>query len=37
MPDGGVRTTSEKGAIKTPKIVVSFRIMEFKCSYREIT
>jgi len=37
MPHGVVRTASEKGAIKTPKIVVSFRIMEFKCSHREIT
>ena len=37
MPDGSVRTTSEKGAIQTPKIVVSFRIMEFTCSHHEIT
>ena len=37
MPDGSVRTISEKDAIKTPKVVVSFRIMEFKCSHREIT
>ena len=37
MPDRGVRTTSEKGAIKTSKIVVSFRIMEFTCSHGEIT
>jgi len=37
MPGRGVRTTSAKGAIKTPKIVVSFRIMEFKCSHHEIT
>jgi hypothetical protein len=37
MPDGGVRTTSKKGAIKTLKLVVSFRIMEFKCSHGEIT
>jgi len=37
MPDGGVPITSEKGAKKTPKVVVSFRIMEFTCSHREIT
>ena len=37
MPDGDVHTTSEKGAIPTPKIVVSFRIMEFMCSHGEIT
>jgi len=37
MPDGDVRTTSKKGDIKTPKLVVSFRIMEFTCSHGEIT
>ena len=37
MPDGGGRTISEKGAIKTPKIVISFRIMDFKCAHHEIT
>jgi hypothetical protein len=37
MPDRDGHTTSEKDAIKTPKIVVSFRIMEFTCSHHEIT